>query len=153
MKPICCIQSFIVFTLPGITVSRTVPSPSISTFWYLPPPPPYHPVPSVPIDKHSPRIHNNRRREDRCSYNKEEPRYAHPTSAPISAPSGKDGHRLSPPVSSVFSPPHSVSVTGSFPPHAARLPSFNLFTAESKSSSPASGLLQAIYRFLFPFST
>ena len=35
MKPICCIQSFIVFTLPGITVSRTVPSPSISTFWYL----------------------------------------------------------------------------------------------------------------------
>ena len=35
MKPISCIQSFIVFTLPGITVSRTVPSPSISTFWYL----------------------------------------------------------------------------------------------------------------------
>ena len=45
--------------------------------------------------------------------------------------------RLSPPVSSVFSPPHSVSVTGSFPPHAARpLPSISSPQSQNPPHQP-----------------
>ena len=152
MKPISCIQSFIVFTLPGITVSRTVH-------------PPLSPLLVSGLHHH---LTIGAIQSPLTSILLEYTITADGrTDVPITRRNHDTLTRFQPPFQPHPERPDiayllylfrlfssSFRFSNRFISSARRpASSFNLFTAESKSSSPASGLLQAIYRFLFPFST
>ena len=146
-------QSFMVFTLPGITVRCTVPLHSISTFWYLASTTTFsvqsHYSPLAGVFLVSAIIAHRRQNLPVFGRNND-------TFPQFQAPFHPHPKRQC--IPDLFQPfqPFLFLFLQLFPlSYPARRPasSFRRSITVWKSSSPGRGVLQAIYRFSFPFST